>query len=62
VLSKRPNNIIGDSEISGFNQSPPKKTFGFTRDDDLVILKAVRQPDADPVDPEFWEALAMTVA
>jgi hypothetical protein len=51
-----------DVEISGSNPSPPRKSFGFTRDDDLIILKAVRQPGADPIDPEFWETLAMKVA
>ena len=42
--------------------SPPRRpSFGFTREQDGIILKAVTQPGADPEDPAFWERIALTV-
>jgi len=42
--------------------SPPtRQSFGFTREQDEIILKVVRQPGADPENPEFWERIALTV-
>lgn len=42
--------------------SPPRRSnFGFTREQDEIILKAVAQPGADPEDPAFWERIALTV-
>jgi len=38
-----------------------KKSFGFTREQDEIIFKAVAQPGADPEDPSFWERIALTV-
>ena len=37
------------------------RTFGFSPDEDRIILMAIKQPDADPEDEEFWESLAATV-
>ena len=42
--------------------SPPRRSsFGFTREQDEIILKAVAQPGADPEDPAFWQRIALTV-
>ena len=42
--------------------SPPRRqSFGFTREQDEIILKVVRQPGAEPENPEFWERVALTV-
>jgi hypothetical protein len=38
-----------------------RSSFGFTRNQDSIILNAVEQPGANPEDPEFWERLALTV-
>lgn len=42
-------------------ESSPPRTFGFSREEDGIILSSIRQPDANPEDEEFWESLAATV-
>jgi hypothetical protein len=41
--------------------SPRRQSFGFTREQDGIILKAIAQPGADPEDPAFWQRIALTV-
>lgn len=49
--------------ITGVEVDSPSRrpSFGFTRVQDEIILKAVAQPGADPTDSAFWERIALTV-
>jgi hypothetical protein len=38
-----------------------RESYGWNRDQDEVILKAVNQPGANPQNPTFWVRLAATV-
>lgn len=42
-------------------RSTARQSFGWNREQDEVILRAVQQPSADPENPTFWVRLAATV-
>ena len=47
--------------IRGKGEELARPTFGFTRQQDDIIIRAVKQPGANPNDAAFWERLSLTV-
>lgn len=63
VLSKRPDVSAAIDAVAGtdIGFSPKRQSFGFTREQDIILLNAVAQPGVKPEDDEFWERIALTV-
>jgi len=53
--------IALEEEIPAPPSSAKRQSFGWTREQDNIILNAVSQPGANPEDPAFWTRFALTV-
>ena len=53
--------ITQEEEIAAPQPSAKRQSFGWTREQDNIIVTAVLQPGATPEDPAFWTRFALIV-